>query len=63
MSQSDALFEKQNECDKLKKKLSAYQEAVNKIDDFFEYANESKSDRERVHEILDNLTLKLSTIK
>lgn len=63
MSQSDALFEKQNECDKLKKQLVAYQEAVNKIDDWFEYANESKADREKVHEILDHLTLKLSTIK
>ena len=63
MSQSDALFEKQHECEKLKKQLIAYQEAVNKIDDWFEYANESAADREKVHEILDNLTLKLSTIK
>ena len=47
----------------LKKRMEAYQEAINKIDDWFEYANESAKDREKVHEILDNLTLKLSTIK
>lgn len=63
MSQSDEIFKQQEECDKLRKKLRAYQEAVNKIDDWFEYANESDADREKVHEILDNLTLKLSTIK
>jgi hypothetical protein len=63
MSQSDAIFEMQGKCDKLKKQLAAYQEAVNKIDDWFEYANESKKDRDFIHKVLDKLTLKLSTIK
>lgn len=38
------------------KLLSAYQVAVNKIDDYFEYANESLKDRKKVHQILGNLT-------
>lgn len=40
--------------------LEAYREAVNKFDDHFEYANESLSDRKRVHMILSELTEKLS---
>jgi len=47
----------------LEKRNRAYQQAINALDDFFEYANESKSDREQVHKVLDNLTLKLSTLK
>jgi len=42
--------------------LEAYKKAINKIDDFFEYANSSISDRRRVHEILDNLTSELKEI-
>ena len=41
---------------RIEKILQAYVEAVNKIDDFFEYRNESKSDREAVHKILKELT-------
>jgi hypothetical protein len=48
---------------RLQKQLDAYKDAVNRIDDWFEYANESATDREKVHEILDNLTLKLSIIE
>ena len=55
--------ELQAEIEKLKKQREAYQHALNKIDDFFEYANESKKDREFIHGVLDNLTLKLSKIK
>lgn len=40
--------------------LTAYVEAINEIDDYFEYRNESKKDRERVHMILEKLTGKLS---
>jgi len=43
-------------------KLEAYQKAINKIDDYFEYANESKSDRERIHKILAELTADLLEI-
>lgn len=35
--------------------LEAYQKAVNKIDDYFEYQCESKKDQARVHKILDEL--------
>ena len=51
------------EIDRLKKHREAYAKAVNQIDDYFEYSNESVSDRKRVYEILDNLKLNLSTIK
>lgn len=40
---------------KLSTQISYYQQAINEIDDWFEYANESKSDREKVHSILDAL--------
>ena len=36
--------------------LSLYRDAVNKIDDYFEYAMESKRDQQKVHHILENLT-------
>lgn len=42
--------------------LEAYKKAVNRIDDFFEYANESVSDRKYVHEVLDKLTKELVEI-
>ncbi len=44
-------------------RLAAYQLAINSIDDWFEYANESKADREKIHKILAHLTqdLKLTT--
>lgn len=47
---------------KTTQQLTAYQIAVNQLDDFFEYMNESKSDRAQVHQILDNLTKKLKII-
>ena len=40
-------------------KLECYQKAINRIDDYFEYSNESKLDRERVHKILADLTTNL----
>jgi len=45
------------------KMIKAYQDAINEIDDFFEYSNESKSDRKRVHYILADLTAKLVRAK
>ena len=36
-----------------------YQNAINEIDDYFEYRNESKKDRKMVHSILEKLTRKL----
>ncbi len=48
--------------DSATKQLNAYKKAINQIDDFFEYRNSSKSDREQVHAILDNLTKYLATI-
>jgi hypothetical protein len=48
--------------EKDKKALEEYKKAINKIDDFFEYANESKKDREFIHGVLDNLTGKLAKI-
>ncbi len=44
------------------RQLDAYKKTINQIDDFFEYRNSSKSDREQVHVFLDNLTKHLATI-
>lgn len=44
-------------------RLECYQKAINKIDDYFEYANESKLDRERVHKILADLSANLVNSK
>lgn len=44
------------------RQLSAYQKAVNQIDDYFEYAMESKRDQSRVHQILGDLTEKLKAL-
>lgn len=48
---------------KLTKQREAYQIAVNRIDDFFEYSNESKKDREFIHGVLGTLTKTLSNIE
>lgn len=37
-------------------RLNYYQKAINAIDDYFEYANESSRDRKKMHQILGNLT-------
>lgn len=44
------------------RRVLAYQDAINQIDDYFEYAMESKRDQKKVHQILGNLTDKLSKI-
>ena len=36
-------------------RLAAYQKAINSIDDYFEYANESARDRAFVHKVLATL--------
>jgi hypothetical protein len=43
--------------------FQTYQHAINEIDDYFEYFNESLKDREVVQEILDRLSSKLEEIK
>lgn len=48
--------------DKEKLALKAYKKTINKIDDFFEYTNESKKDRAFIHLTLDNLTNALMKI-
>ena len=42
-------------------RLSKYQKAINQIDDYFEYAMDSKTDQKKVHQILGNLTDALDT--
>ena len=42
-------------------RLNEYIKAVNEIDDYFEYAMESKKDQKQVHKILGNLTDRLAT--
>jgi hypothetical protein len=44
---------------KANSQLFSYQKAINEIDDYFEYAMESKQDQKKVHQILGNLTDKL----
>jgi len=46
-----------------KSQLDLYKKAVNRIDDYFEYRNESKADREMVYKILDDLTKNLKELK
>ena len=41
----------------------AYRNFVNQIEDYFEYRNESLKDREKVHQLLGNLTDKLVEIE
>ena len=43
------------------KMITAYQRAINKIDDYFEYRAESAADRSKVHDILSDLTEELKT--
>ena len=42
------------------KRLALYQKAINKIDDYFEYAMVSEEDQEAVHKILLDLTKALT---
>jgi hypothetical protein len=48
--------------ERVTRRLLAYQTTINRIDDFFEYANESTKDREFIHRELDKLTNKLVKI-
>ena len=42
--------------------LEAYQKAINAIDDYFEYRNQSVQDRLHVQHILDTLNCRLKEI-
>jgi hypothetical protein len=44
---------------KTKQMLKYYQEALNKIEDYFEYSNKSSEDKMRVMKIIDDLTTDL----
>jgi hypothetical protein len=44
---------------KLHVRLAIYQRFANRVDDYFEYANESEKDRMRVHDLLRALTEEL----
>lgn len=57
------LDQKDDEIIRLRRQLQEYQKTVNQIDDFFEYASESKSDREFIHAKLDALTVAIKIIK
>ncbi len=48
---------------RLGERVAAYQHTINHIDDFFEYTNESMSDRKFIHTQLDRLTKFLTQIK
>lgn len=41
------------------KRVEIYREAINEIDDYFEYANDSEVDKKVVRKILSDLTEKL----
>lgn len=45
-----------------KEALETYKHTINRIDDWFEYSNESKKDREFIHKQLDALTKRLGRI-
>jgi hypothetical protein len=47
------------EVERLQRLLGHYQQAINKIDDYFECRNESKKDRDKVHGILESLTAEM----
>lgn len=51
-----------NKTDRLTKRLMAYVEAINKIDDYFEYRASSSQDTRIVRKILTELTNKLKDI-
>lgn len=46
----------------MSKYLEAYQRAINRIDDYFEYTNESAKDKQFVRSVLNQLTNNLKTI-
>lgn len=43
--------------------IKSYVKSINKIDDFFEYKNESLKDREFVHKVLEELTQELYKLR
>ena len=60
--EAQARWEVEQELITVRSYLTAYQQAVNKIDDYFEYRMESKTDQAKVREILSELTGKISRI-
>ncbi len=46
----------------LTKQRDAYTDAINEIDDYFEYTNESQQDKDFVYDVLDRLSTNLAII-
>ena len=57
------IFELQHKLHRQKELVTAYQKTINRIDDYFEYSNNSIGDRQYVHELLADLSKKLKQIK
>lgn len=53
----------ERELQKTKKILACYQQAVNEIDDYFEYTNESAKDKNRVMHTINRLTTALKAMQ
>jgi iron uptake system EfeUOB component EfeO/EfeM len=60
--QQDEYIKLQGDFDKINNMLDAYKTFVNRIDDYFEYANQSIKDRMKVHLYLGSLTNRLSKL-
>ena len=60
---NELIYQKDDEILRLLRRCEEYQKTINKIDDFFEYANESESDRLFVHGKLDDLTVSLKILE
>ena len=63
MSIADNLTDAARSVQKIEDEFTAYRTAINAIDDYFEYMNESKADRKVVHQILKKLTTELHKLQ
>jgi len=55
--------ELRKELSKTQHYLGLYIKTINRLDDFFEYNNESAKDRQKVWQILDALSAKLGSVE
>lgn len=63
MSATGQMYDElENKLIRLQKQFDVYQKAVNKIDDYFEYRNESVDDGDFVRTTLNELTNSLTQI-
>ena len=63
MSIADNLTDAARSVQKIEDEFTEYRTAINVIDDYFEYMNESKADRKVVHQILKKLTTELHKLQ